>query len=245
VRASIAAVSAAGWLAFDAQLSVARNLLYWARLYGLTSTTAEQRVRSALQVVGLAEWYDQNPGKLSSGMRQRLAIAKGLLFRAPIFILDEPTANIDPAGAYQIRDFIKNTLNRKLGQTVVLTTHNMLEAEELCDRVSIIDRGAVVACDSPARLIAALRGRVWELHDGNTAEVRVALDAAGCALAVRERRDERGTVTLRVLLDDSIESSTFSVLVRGASPQTELDGVSANLEDVFLARTGRPLDATI
>ena len=95
-RAALSVVPASGWLAFDQQLTLAQNLVFWGRLSGLDQRTSDQRARTALDVVGLSEWADETPNHLSSGMRQRLAIARGLLVRAPVFVLDEPTANVDP-----------------------------------------------------------------------------------------------------------------------------------------------------
>jgi len=79
-------------------------------------------------------------------------IARGLLIRTPLFFLDEPTAGLDPEAARNVRDFIKNELNVKLGQTIVMTTHYMFEAEMLCDRVAIMDQGRIIACDTPNNL---------------------------------------------------------------------------------------------
>jgi ABC-2 type transport system ATP-binding protein len=244
VRASITVVPAAGWLAFDSQLSVGQNLAFWGRIYGLDGRTSRARSMEALRVVGLEAWYNEDPGHLSSGMRQRLAVAKGLMFRAPVFILDEPTANVDPVAAHQIRDFIRNELNRKLGQTVVLTTHNMAEAEQLCDRVAIIDRGRVLAAAKPSALVASL--------DDWVGEVRLPSGAGRAIQAIRERRiavrvvdflDGEDAGRLRIHLRSDINPAQVHAALKSAGLQVEsISRVQPNLEDVFLHHTGRRLD---
>lgn len=243
VRASITVVPTAGWLAFDSQLTVAQNLSFWARLYGLDRRKTRERVREALAVVGLVDWHDETPDHLSSGMRQRLAIAKGLLFRAPIFILDEPTAHVDPSGAYQIRDFIRNELNRQLGQTVVLTTHNMAEAEQLCDRVVIIDRGRVVACDRPTALVSTLEDRVVEVALSSGAERAIQLlRNQKLALHLADFLNGQGAGRVRFHLHPGASVARIREVLDQAGIAAIAHPTAATLEDVFLHHTGRKLD---
>lgn len=191
-RAMLSVVPAAGWLAFDSQLTIGENLAFWARLYGIEKMDVKSRIKTALEVVGLSDWYNETPNHLSSGMRQRLAIAKGLMFRSPLFILDEPTANIDPVSATQIRDYLRNDLNRQLGQTVLLTTHNMEEAERLCDRVVILERGKLIAFESPRKLTESLNGYIWEA------------DAACCyPEKLRELKRNKDVIHVLDFLDDT------------------------------------------
>ncbi|MDQ3655900.1 MAG: ABC transporter ATP-binding protein, partial [Chloroflexota bacterium] len=189
-RASLSVAAASGWLAFDMQLTLAQNLVFWARLCGLDRQASLERAHHALDVVNLGEWRDEPPNHLSSGMRQRLAIAKGLLVRSPVFVLDEPTANVDPLIAYQIRDFLRNDLNRDLGQTIMLATHNMAEAEQLCDRVAIADGGKALACDPPGRLVRHLEGRIVEVALANGAALALEqLRTAGVAVQIADTLD--------------------------------------------------------
>ncbi len=244
VRASLAVVPAAGWLAFDAGISLGANLRYWARLYGLDRRTAEQRIGEALGVVGLAGWEKEHPEHLSSGMRGRLAIAKGLLLRAPVFLLDEPTANIDPTGAYQIRDFIHTELNRRLGQTVVLTTHNMAEAEQLADRVAIVDQGRLVACDRPAALVATLTGSILVLTVAACPPTAVrVLREDHLVLHHVETLDAQGTGRLRLHLAPGTDAATVAAALAAQGTQVQaLEEAPPTLEDVFIRATGRSLD---
>ncbi len=244
VRASISVVPAAGWLGFDSQLTAGRNLEFWGRIYGLDRKQAHERSFEALKAVGLEEWYSESPGHLSSGMRQRLAVARGLLFHAPMFILDEPTANVDPAAAYQIRDFIRNELNRGLGQTVLFTTHNMSEAEQLCDRVAIVDRGRLLARDRPSALVAALPDRVVEVRLPSRARDALReIRERGIALHVTDYFEGEDSGRLRMQLRSGVdEDSVDRALSSAGLEASSIRRVQPNLEDVFLHHTGRRLD---
>jgi ABC-2 type transport system ATP-binding protein len=244
VRGSLTVVMSANWLAMDYELTLLRNLVFWGQLYGLDRHTTRQKALRALKVVGLAEWTEQRPGKLSSGMRQRLAVAKGLLFRSPIFILDEPTVNVDPTGAYQIRDFLRNELNRGLGQTVVLTTHNMAEAQQLSDRVAIIDRGRVLACASPAMLIRDLGNCVVEVAiTGCVPEAVRALREHGLALQVVDFLNPQGDGRIRVHLRPGADQAAVRTTLEAYCREiTEVSTGTPTLEDVFVRLTGRKLD---
>ncbi|HSL82327.1 MAG TPA: ABC transporter ATP-binding protein, partial [Thermoanaerobaculia bacterium] len=152
VRSSVAVVSTRGWLGFDMQLPIQWNLKYWAALYGVPSALLDRRVREVLEIVDLAGKGRESSAVLSSGMRQRLAVAKGLLADAPVFLLDEPTIALDPKSANDIRLFIREEINDRKGTTVILTTQNMREAEEVCDRIAVLDRGRLVATGTVAGL---------------------------------------------------------------------------------------------
>lgn len=128
------------------RLSGRDNLAFFARLYGVNS----RRVDDVLEQIGLGDRAKQRVKKYSNGMKQRLLIARALLHNPSVLFLDEPTRGLDPKVAREIRAFV-NGLARQ-GVTVFLTTHYMEEADQLCDRVAILDRGQIVALDVPGRL---------------------------------------------------------------------------------------------
>lgn len=132
------------------RLSARDNLLFAARLYGVPKS----RVDEMLDRVGLAERAREKAKKYSNGMKQRLLIARALLHEPQVLFLDEPTRGLDPHIARDLRAFIAELTQQ--GVTVFLTTHYMEEADQLCDRVAIIDQGHIVALDTPARLKAEL-----------------------------------------------------------------------------------------
>ena len=132
------------------RLSGKDNLRYFAYLYGVNHRDVDSRVWELLDLVGLSERADEKVENYSRGMKQRLHIAKSLINNPEIIFLDEPTQGLDPEIAHSLRRLIKN-LTRE-GKTIFLTTHYMLEADELCDRVAVINRGQIAALDSPDAL---------------------------------------------------------------------------------------------
>jgi ABC-2 type transport system ATP-binding protein len=134
------------------RLSGRRNLQFFAALHGLHGTEADSRITELLDLVGLSEHADRRFMGYSTGMRQKLAVARGLLARPRVIFMDEPTRSLDPVIARDLRTFIRETLVDKLGRTVVLVTHRLEEAEELCDRVAIMNHGRIIACGPAAEI---------------------------------------------------------------------------------------------
>jgi ABC-2 type transport system ATP-binding protein len=132
------------------RLTALQNLKYFAELYAMDPQVTSQRAPQLLELVGLAARGNDKVETFSSGMIQRLHLARALLHDPDVLFLDEPTVGIDPVGSRELRQTIKNLIS--LGKTILLTTHYMAEAEELCERIAIIDRGRIVALDSPEAL---------------------------------------------------------------------------------------------
>jgi ABC-2 type transport system ATP-binding protein len=141
------------------RLSARDNLLFTARLYGID----KQRVGDVLQMVGLADRDREKAKKLSNGMKQRLLIARALLPNPEVIFLDEPTKGLDPGVARAIRNIVMELAHR--GTTIFLTTHYMEEADKLSNRVAILEKGKIVALDSPAQLKALHGGPDTTLED--------------------------------------------------------------------------------
>ncbi|MFN2400636.1 MAG: ABC transporter ATP-binding protein [Gemmatimonadaceae bacterium] len=134
------------------RISARENLKLFAALHGLDSRLARERVQAALDTVGLADTGDQLAGSFSSGMKQRLLIARSLLARPTVLLLDEPTRSLDPLAARNFRAFLREEIAGRQGCTVLLATHNADEALELCDRVAILNRGRLLAVGSTEQL---------------------------------------------------------------------------------------------
>ena len=138
------------------RLTGRENLEYWAALYNVPAGKTRERVTELLEVVGLADRADHLVEGYSRGMKQRLHLARGLVADPLVVFLDEPTTGMDPIASLEFRTFAKDL--RSQGKTVLLTTHDMAEAEAVCDRVSLIDRGKILAVETPnslGKLIAA------------------------------------------------------------------------------------------
>jgi ABC-2 type transport system ATP-binding protein len=138
------------------KLTARDNLLYFASLYKMQRRYAKKRVEELLENLQLADRADERLEDYSTGMRQKVAIARALLHDPPILLLDEPTLGLDPNISRQIRRQIKE-LSKKQGKTVLLTTHYMDEADQLCDRVAFINNGKIVAIDTPNNLKARVK----------------------------------------------------------------------------------------
>ena len=215
----------------DTLLTGRENMELHARLYGVGKQERERRMTELLELVGLSERMNDPVQRYSGGMRRRLEIARGLLHRPAVLFLDEPTIGLDPQTRNRIWDYVKRVV-REEGTTVVLTTHYMEEADLMCDRVGIIDRGRIVALDRPAALRSSIGGAI------------VALRAPGADLAAL--RSVPG-VTKAEARGDWVEASLQDAhrnlpAVLAAVPRVESVEVHApTLNDVFLKYTGREL----
>lgn len=152
------------------RLSARDNLKYFANLYHIDSATAEKHIEQILDLVGLTDKADLLVETYSKGLIQRLQIARGLINDPEIIFMDEPTVGLDPLGARMLREVIRKL--KAQGKTVMLTTHYMFEADELCDRIAIINKGRLVAMGTPAELKRSVQGM-------STMEITVAKSSAG------------------------------------------------------------------
>jgi ABC-2 type transport system ATP-binding protein len=177
-------------LSAEGALTAGENLMVFARLYGVPRAERRERIRQALELIGLADAADVLVTRFSGGMIRRLEIAQAMLHRPSVLFLDEPTVGLDPVARRVVWQHVRD-LRARLGTTVLLTTHYMEEADELCDRVAILDLGKVAAEGSPAELEAQV-GEGASLDDafarftGNTIEA-----GGGYRDAARTRRTAR------------------------------------------------------
>lgn len=132
------------------RITARENLMYFSDLYKIDKYTRNKRVPELLELVGLSDRADERVENYSKGMKQRLQIARGLVNDPEVLFLDEPTIGLDPVGARDLRQIIKTLKSR--GKTIVLTTHYMFEADELCDRIGIVNKGKLIKLDTPENL---------------------------------------------------------------------------------------------
>src|SRR5574341_930304 len=133
-------------------LTVRENLWMFSQFYGLDSKEANQRITELLTLVSLQDRMNTKSSDLSTGLRQKMNIVRGFLTDPEVLFLDEPTLGLDVGASRDVRKFIRAWLDKDHRRTLLLTTHYMVEADELCDRVAIINQGRVLACDTPAAL---------------------------------------------------------------------------------------------
>ena len=218
----------------DNELTVRENLLVYGRYFGLPRKLINERTDQLLDFVQLTERAGDQVDPLSGGMKRRLTIARSLINDPDILILDEPTTGLDPQARHVVWDRLFSLKQR--GVTLVLTTHYMDEAEQLCDRLVVMDHAAIVAEGTPRELIT-------RYSTPDVVELRFAPGTAGDAVEkIKDLSPERLEVTANRLLLYAGDGDEFLARVHeaGIEPLTELVRRST-LEDVFLHLTGRTL----
>jgi lipooligosaccharide transport system ATP-binding protein len=215
----------------DLELDVAENLLVYGRFFGLPRDEIRRRSAELLEFVQLADRSDSRVDSLSGGMKRRLTIARALVNSPELMLLDEPTTGLDPQARHALWDRLYRL--KQQGVTLVLTTHYMDEAEQLCDRLVIMDQAKIVAEGSPRELIERfVEKEVVELRFA-TANGSRSLDELGSHVEVLQDRIVIGA--------DDGDAIVDQVHARGLEPETVLVRRST-LEDVFLRLTGRSLN---
>jgi ABC-2 type transport system ATP-binding protein len=215
------------------RLSAQQNLVFFARLYGLSQAQASAQAERYLRLLGLQARRDDLVGSFSKGMRQKLAIARALMHEPAVVFLDEPTAGLDPEAARTVRDFVKDL--RAEGRTIFLTTHNLPEADELCDLIGVF-RTRLLRLDTPDNLRAELFGR--------GVLVQLADDPAPWVAAVKAlpfvRSVEVRDGGLAIFLDDPDANNPALVqaLVAAGARIRYIEPLTRSLEDVYLELVG-------
>ncbi|MDR5708959.1 MAG: ABC transporter ATP-binding protein [Armatimonadota bacterium] len=218
----------------DEALTVRENLLVYGRYYGLSWAEAARRAEQLLDFVELAGRAHERIPRLSGGMQRRLMIARALISEPRLLILDEPTTGLDPQARHAVWERLRQL--KRAGITQILTTHYMEEAEQLCDRVAIVDGGRIVAEGPPRELVERYAGR-------EVVEVQLAPDGPAAAVVERLRplAEAHEVTGDRVLLHTR---DGERVVHQMRSLDLPIEGVTlrrATLEDVFLRLTGRRL----
>ncbi|MDP9265712.1 MAG: ABC transporter ATP-binding protein [Chloroflexota bacterium] len=210
--------------------SATENLRFFATLYGLSRSVADAQVERYLRLMGLWERRDDAVATFSRGMKQRVAIARAALHEPRILFLDEPTTGLDPDAARTVRDFI--VALRGEGRTVFLCTHNMDEADRLCDRIAFF-RGTLIRLDTPDRLRAELYGHSTEFR--LLPKPRVAdLEAVRRVAGVREAHLENGSIVVASADPLTTNPAVIGALVAGGAAVAYVTDRRPSLEDVYL-----------
>jgi lipooligosaccharide transport system ATP-binding protein len=217
----------------DTELTVSENLYTYGRYFGLPRAYLRGRIDELLDFAQLEDKRDAKVDALSGGMKRRLTIARGLVNEPTILLLDEPTTGLDPQARHVLWDRLFRL--KEAGVTLVITTHYMDEAEQLCDRLVVMDAGRIVAEGSPLDLIREHSTReVVEVRFGSDRNAEVAAHLGD----IGQRRE---VLPDRILVyTDAGEADLQAIVARGFMPMTSLVR-RASLEDVFLRLTGRSL----
>jgi len=221
------------------KLTARDNLTYFGHLYGMPRDTIAKRVDEMLEMVDLGHRAGHRVEGFSRGMKQRVHLAKALLHNPPVIFLDEPTIGLDPAAAVTIRKVISQLVP---AHTVLLTTHYLHEADELCARIAIIDKGLILVEDTPAGIKRRVGGeqryvvRVRGSHNGVVTDELRRLPSVR-AVDTLESGINETTFTMRCDQNGSILDEAVRVLQRQGSRIESIQAVDPTLEDAFLALT--------
>ena len=223
----------------DRQLTVWENLYFHGRLFGIKARESRKIADDLLERFQLSRWAKASVYALSGGMAQRLMVARAIFHRPSVLFLDEPTAGLDPQSRLALWDLL-GELNRD-GQTILLTTHYMEEADRLCERVAIMDHGRILALDTPAALKQSIGAdtivTVRTTGDvGRLAEV-LATDVAG----VTRTRMADGRLELHVQGSDGLVPRIVLAAEHGGFQLVDVSVAEPSLETVFINLTGREL----
>lgn len=219
-------------------LTAAENLRFFGRLYGLGRRALERRVGEVLELIGLGDRGGDRVEEFSGGMRRRLNIGAGLLHEPALLVLDEPTVGVDPQSRHAILESVRDL--GTAGMAVLYTTHYMEEAQRLCDRIGIMDRGRLVAEGTHRELVSlvAERDRIDLTATGDLAELRsalAALDGVHGVTATGDRLELLSTDARHVL------PAALEAAARAGATVHSVDVVEPDLEAVFLHLTGTAL----
>jgi ABC-2 type transport system ATP-binding protein len=221
------------------RLTCLEQLVFVGQLYGLSGAQARRRGERLLEDLGLSEKRNSQARALSGGMQRRLNLLLALVHDPEIIILDEPEAGLDPQSRVQVREYIRGLARRR---TVILSTHNMDEADRVADRVAIIDHGKLLVLDTPEALKRAVgAGDVVDLQFPSEADSRRAEDAARAACPSARATRVNGRLAVRALNAARLLPALMEALAQAGLSPEDVRLRENTLEDVFLQLTGRRL----
>lgn len=222
----------------DLELDAEKNLDFHGMLYKMPTELRKKKIKEMLNLVGLSENKNKTVEKFSGGMKRRLEIARGLLHNPKILFLDEPTLGLDPQTRRHIWDYILK-LKKKEKITILLTTHYMEEADYLCDRVAIIDKGKIIAHGEPKKLKSQLKGDIIKVKLKKLNK-KIIKDFEAFQF-IKEVNTSQNNINLLVKNAESKIVKVIDVIKNNKAEINEISIHKPTLEDVFLNFTGRKM----
>jgi ABC-2 type transport system ATP-binding protein len=223
------------------RLTAYENLKLFGKLYNIPKDALEKRIYKLLNLVHMEKWAKSQIGTFSTGMKQRINVIRALLNVPEILYLDEPTLGLDPQSSSEIREFIKR-INIENNTTIILTTHQMLEADVLCDRVGIIDKGKIVALDTPTNLKRIVAGGNITSVNVNltnlTPDITASIKALSNAISVVQEGESH--LVIRARGDDAFDDIVDTIREENGKIAS-IKSLEPSLEDVFLHITGKEM----
>jgi ABC-2 type transport system ATP-binding protein len=223
----------------DRQLTAIQNLIFHAAYFGISHATSQPRAQALLDQLGLGDRGESKVDQLSGGQQQRLMIARALIHEPEILFLDEPTVGLDPQARLALWEVLRSLHDQ--GRTIIMTTHYMEEADRLCDRLAIVDRGKLLALDTPAGLKArAPGGTLIEVtFDGDAAPLLPAIQALPALTRPAVKGNELSVYAERA--GEAIPGILRAAEQAGRAP-ADIRLTPPSLETLFVSLTGRKLD---
>ncbi len=224
-------------------LTVRENLWMFSQFYGVPSKEANERIVALLEMVGMKDRIHTKSSDLSTGLRQKMNIVRGFLTDPEVLFLDEPTLGLDVGASRDVRKFIIEWLKADKTRTLLLTTHYMVEADELCDRVAIINKGRVLACDTPAALKHRLqKDALFEIETSplNGLDQQMLVDQPEVTKAAISETETGAKLSLS-LVEESALARVINLFTQKDVKVMNLSKREPTLEDVFVDLVGRSM----
>ncbi|MGH9923120.1 MAG: ATP-binding cassette domain-containing protein [Nitrososphaerales archaeon] len=220
-------------------LTVRENLWFFSQLYGLSGNLAKERVKQLIHDMELEEYVETRMHKLSTGFKQRLNLARGFINDPKVLFLDEPTLGLDVINAKHIRKYVKDWVRGDKSRAVLLTTHYMAEAEEICDRIAIIYNGTIVACETPQTLKASMeKSTVVRIDVKNNSSL--SFENMSGIIGSSIDSNSNGITKIKVVLDDESRIPLLvSHLADNGCKIMSINTSEPSLEDVYIKYVGR------
>lgn len=233
---------------FTWRLTGRQNLEFYASLYGLRDKEAKERIGYLLEMTGLKERADDGYQRYSTGMQRKLLLCRALLRSTPVLLFDEPTVGLDPASAAEFRNLLRDRLAKEEGKTILLSTHNLYEAQGMCDRIAILDRGKITASDTPDNIrYMMFDEKVFEItfidaifndeHEKMVTELEKITGVHGATPDVDLEGNFIG-ISIRVNKDMDLSDILDVIMKRGLKIKV-INTKEPTLEDAFMAITGQ------
>ncbi len=220
------------------RLTAKENLWFFGSLFDIPKDTLTKRIDELLELVQLTKWKDAQVGTFSTGMRQRMNVVRALLNMPQVLFLDEPTLGLDPQSSVEIREFIKK-LNQENGTTVVLTTHLMVDADLLCDRIAIVDHGKIIAMDTSTNLKKMITGADTMIINLEVANLTPQITESIRALSCVDQVSQENSMRLHLIVHgEEAFDNIIDAVRKGNGKINSMANLQPTLEDVFLHITG-------
>ena len=222
-------------------LTAAQNLRFFGRLYAIPKQKLEDRIDELLELVNMQEWKHTQISKFSTGMKQRINVIRALLPEPEIIFMDEPTLGLDPQTTFSIRDITRDI--NKSGVTVILTTHAMIEAEALSDRIAIIDHGKIAALDTPQNLKNLIKNSDVSVFGVKITNLTPTLIGKINSIDVVDAVAQQDDHNLKISANgtDALNQIIDVIRHEGGNIASISDSNEFTLEDVFLTVTGKTI----